>query len=283
MLMRNEMEKNTAIYGIDGKAVHEICFTDIAVAVSILNKKPFSDVKTLLAYNDVICAYHQRQTVLPMRFGEFFRQRTRLTAAIEKKESVCFRQLKTLHGHTEMCIRLIIPPSGACGPEKKTVPPVQGKTPGIAFLHYRKAIFNQQGRSHDDVQKKVKTIRRHFGGTYVEVKQECRAWDDFTVDLSCQNQDTPIQKQWLVSLYFLIRKTHLDIFRSRFEQIRDMRSIRNMISGPWPPFSFVDHEPDISANQGDGKNNTGTDFSGTGDFNVCNTITDRSNDESWKC
>ncbi len=263
MLMRNEMEKNTAIYGIDGEAVHEICFTDIAVAVSILNKKPLSDVKTLLAYNDVICAYHQRQTVLPMRFGEFFRQRTRLTAAIEKKERVYFRQLKTLHGHTEMCIRLIIPPSGPCNPENKTVHPVQRKTPGTAFLHDRKAFFDRQGRSRGDVQEKIQTLLRQLRGTYVEVKQENRAWEDAAADLSCQNENMPHQKQRLVSLYFLIRKTYLDIFQSRFEQTRDMRSIRNMISGPWPPFSFVDHEPDISTNQGDGKNNIGTDFPGT--------------------
>ena len=267
----DDMETNNKrmIPGIDGGAVREIRFKGVAGVVSMLDNPPDADVKTLLTYNDVIAAYHEHRTILPMRFGAFFRQRAHMMTALENNSETYLLKLKKLRGCTEMCIRFITVFSGAGDVEKKETGCIRKKTPGHDFLKHRKKIYEQQNCLPPEPHQISKLILQHLRGTYIEFKQECqvkqvcRFRESFisppppppppttTTTTTTHSRIMPETRdrdgEMLVSLFFLISKEQLALFRSRFQQIGEDSSIRSVISGPWPPFNFVDPESDVAA------------------------------------
>ena len=235
--------------GIDGEPVHEICSNKISAVISSLSKPPDTDVETLLAYHGVIDSYHQQQTVIPMRFAAVFRTHAHMITALNDNEKSYLLQLKRLHDCTEMCVRFISTSSHEDRVEKKepVLPPK--KISGTAFLQHRKAIYEQQNRLPPEIHEKAKVILQHFRGTYIEFKQESQPLKKVSTPLSLQGADQTNGNGVLISLFFLISKKNISLFRSRFKKISEHSSGKNMMSGPWPPFNFIDTESNLTINE----------------------------------
>jgi len=231
------------IPGIDGKAVHEICCNGIAGVVSVLDTVPDTKVKTLLAYNDVIAAYHQHRTVIPLRFGAFFKERSHMMTALKNNEKIYLMKLEKLHGCTEMCIRFIAPFPRVGRVEKKEMKGTCTKRSGTDFLMQRKKIYEQHNLLPPELHQLSARILTHLDGIYREYKQEVPSREKAADTLPGHENER------LVSLFFLISKEQLALFRSRFTELRKDLSIKTVMSGPWPPFTFVDTESDLSFHQ----------------------------------
>ncbi len=241
--------KEPILSAIDGEPVHELCSNTISGVISILNKVPGTDVKTLLAYHGVIESYHQRQTVLPMRFGAVFRQEAHMITALKNNEKSYLLQLKRLHGCTEMCIRFIATAPHENHVEEKE--PSQKKISGTAFLQHRKAIYERQNRLPSEPHQKSKSVLRHLKGTYIEFKQERRLLGNVSTTVPLPGADKTNDNRLLISLFFLISKKNIALFRSRFQEIPAVSSAGAgyMINGPWPPFNFIDAESCFAINR----------------------------------
>jgi len=115
-------------------------------------------------------------------------------------------------------------------------------SPGLVYLaaqklhHAEKEEFARQGL------RAIEKIREPFAGLYVKCKVENQ-----TPRIGNLTLFTP-----LLSLYFLVPMQSVDAFRKRFYSISVQKSPKLLLSGPWPPFNFV--EPDHA--QGQSKVNT---------------------------
>jgi len=242
-----EMGKNRELIipGIEGEPVHEICSNEISAVISTLSKPPDTDVKTLLAYHGIIDSYHQNRTILPMRFAAVFRTYAHMITALNNNEKSYLLQLKRLHGCTEMCVRFIStsPHEGPVEKKEPVLPPK--KISGTAFLQHRKAIYEQQNRLPAEIHEKARVIVQHFRGTYIEFKQERHPLGKVNTSLSLQGADKTNGNELLISLFFLISKENIFLFRSRFKKISEHSSGKHMMNGPWPPFNFIDTESNL--------------------------------------
>jgi hypothetical protein len=45
----------------------------------------------------------------------------------------------------------------------------------------------------------------------------------------------------LLSLHFLVARTAAEDFRERVQRLALPGEVKVLISGPWPPYNFVDH------------------------------------------
>ena len=244
-----EMEKSRELIlpaGVDGKPVHEIRSNEISAVISTLSRAPDTDVKTLLAYHGVIDSYHQHRTVLPMRFAAVFRKHAHMITALNNNEKSYLLQLKRLYDCTEMCIRFISTSSHkGCVEKKEPVLPPK-KISGTAFLQHRKAIYEQQNRLPPEIHEKARVILQHFRGTYIEFKQESQPLEKVSTPLSSKGIKKNNGNELLISLFFLISKKNISLFRSRFKKISEDSSGKHMMNGPWPPFNFIDTESNLS-------------------------------------
>ena len=246
-----EMGKNKELIlpGIDGEPVHEICSNKISAVISTLSKPPDTDVKTLLAYHGVIDSYHQQQTVIPMRFAAVFRTHAHMITALNDNEKSYLLQLKRLHDGTEMCVRFISTSSHEGCVEKKEPVLSPKKISGTAFLQHRKAIYEQQNRLPPEIHEKTKVILQHFRGTYIEFKQESQPLEKVSTPLSLKGAEKTNGNELLISLFFLISKKNISLFRSRFKKMSEHSSGKHMMNGPWPPFNFIDTESNLNINK----------------------------------
>jgi len=233
--------------GIDGEPVHELCSNKISGVISTLSKAPDTHVKTLLAYHGVIDSYHQHRTVIPMRFAAVFRTYAHMITALNNNEKSYLLQLKRLHDCTEMCVRFISTSPHEGRVEKKELPPKN--ISGTAFLQQRKAIYEQQNRLPIEIYEKARGILQHFRGTYVEFKQESQSLEKVSTPLPLQGADKTNGNELLISLFFLISKKNVSLFRSRFKTIPGYSSGKHMMNGPWSPFNFIDTESNLSLNE----------------------------------
>ncbi|SMC71081.1 Gas vesicle synthesis protein GvpL/GvpF [Desulfocicer vacuolatum DSM 3385] len=241
-----EMEKTRKLVppGIDGEPVHEICSNKISGVVSTLGKPPDTHVKSLLAYHGVIDSYHQNRTVIPMRFAAVFRTYAHMITALNNNEKSYLLQLKRLHDCTEMCVRFIS--NSPCCVKKKEPAISPKKISGTTFLQQRKAMYEQQNRLPPEIHEKTRDILQHFRGLYMEFKQESQPLEKDCPSLSLQGAEKTDGNALLISLFFLISKKNISLFRSRFQNICGSSSGRHMMNGPWPPFNFINTESNLT-------------------------------------
>ena len=114
--------------------------------------------------------------------------------------------------------KLRIPPSALHNP--------QSDTPGKTYLTERKAHYAQRERITNEMNIVVDRYRNAFAGLFVK----------------CTSEHHTFGNPQLVSVYFLVPKDSLNRFREVFRQIDIRESEKLLLSGPWPPYSFVQPE-----------------------------------------
>jgi hypothetical protein len=188
------------------------------------------DLATIWAHGSVVTALHRRHTVIPMRFGCMLTDKTAVIHLLAERYRHYRRLLKELQGCVEMGIRLLSPePSLAAetaSPRPDLFPPPadsQANSPGAgwAYLQGRRSHFHEQDRQSQDYRRIAGQCRSHFLGLFK--KTFC--------DAHHQGR--------LLSLAFLVPKSSLAAFGEAFRSFRSEPGTEVLLSGPWPPYSFV--------------------------------------------
>jgi hypothetical protein len=193
---------------------------DLAVATSPWRdgEAPL-DMARLLAYERTTAVLHATRTVVPLRFGCVMEDQSRILRWLEERGAEFEQLLGQLEGLDEMGLQLWseFPPAEELLPQEPLPTP-----PGARYL----AAARRRHASLTPLEERwVHNIRGSLEGFYRRQKSEAR----------------PAPEGRLVSLHFLIAKAAAADFRERVRRLVLPGGMKSMVSGPWPPYNFVDH------------------------------------------
>lgn len=232
--------------GIHGQAIETVSANGLCAAVTVLTGAvPPAQLKQLRRYGQVVAAYHQGHTTIPMRYGSIFRDKPQIAVHLEEQGHIYQALLPQLADSEEMGIRLLLPGAqvplspdqGSAGTSSdKSHATRPSPLAGKAYLARQKQRYGLADAYVQGAEKALFQWRELFKGLYVNCRWERPA------RVACQ-------KAPILSAYFLVHRQHLADFKKAFVRISQQRPEKALLSGPWPPYNFVRQEK----NEGDAR------------------------------
>jgi hypothetical protein len=195
------------------------------------------DTSRVLAYEKIIAFLHRCFTVIPMRYGCVLDEESQIIRLLESRNEAYTALLSELEGCVEIGIRAL-----PCDDplshdvEASSQHPIAREryspSPGLDYLAARKLHHAQKEEFARQGLRVIEKIREPFAGLYVKCKVE-----NHTPRIGNLTLFTP-----LLSLYFLVHKGSVDAFRKRFYSVSVQESPKLLLSGPWPPFNFIESD-----------------------------------------
>lgn len=240
------------IPGVDGQPVFLIDDGGLSVVVSGFLQpagSPAADVSSILDFEKVVAAFHRTRTVLPFRFGCVLDGEARAREALRERRAEYQALLLRLGGCVEMGIRLLLPLKGKepSGGEAAPVPAAR-TSPGVNYLRARKALYTEEDRfaSGEGDDPTVGRCRAAFAGVYEDSRSELPPIPGpgaFKGDRAApggkNGAETAVR---MASLVFLVKRDREEAFREAFRVLSREGGMKILLSGPWPPYNFVDGE-----------------------------------------
>jgi hypothetical protein len=263
----SEVQRQETLTGVGGQPVFPVAINGIGAAVSEISDAYLTpDVPRVMAYKKVIESFHSDRTVIPMRYGCVLRDRPQVIQLLKRNARRYESLLKELDGCAEMGIRVMIADCrlsiedlrnselGIRNSELENFDPQsairnpKSKITGRAYLAARKEHYAQEECITEAKNEIAEQFRAALAGLFVKCKVETapilnRQSATKTADNSpIPNQQSQIAdlQSSMLSLYFLVPKKSIDPFRRVFRHMRRrMETTKLLLSGPWPPYSFV--------------------------------------------
>jgi hypothetical protein len=233
------------LVGVDGQPVFLISHNGLTAVVSRINRmNDAPSISQLLAYKEVVESLHRSpavHSIIPMRYGCIADDEERILRLLEKHHPDYTALLKELEGCVEMGIRVLSAECGMrvaeCGSYKSGTPhsalrTPHSQTPGRAYLAARKASYAQEEKLNKQVEQCIERCRSAFEGLFKKSKAEVP---------SIVNRQSSIVNRF-PSMYFLLPGASVDAFRKAFRQLSKNETALFLLSGPWPPYNFVQPE-----------------------------------------
>ena len=183
------------------------------------------DVETALAYEKVVEYYFEQATVVPMRYGCWLRGPAEVAAWLGEHGAEYDALLEQLDGFAEMGVQLL---SGESAVANLAAPPPalpnhNGDATGAAYLSSRKRHYRSSDRSASQQNEVVDSLCGALAGSFARRKVE-----------------PPVAGPHLLSVYFLVPRIQVARFRDLVHEYGAAADAKLLLSGPWPPYNFVD-------------------------------------------
>lgn len=178
-------------------------------------------VSRLLAYAKVVSAFHAGRTVIPLRYGCMAEPESRIVELLQDRRAEYEALFGQLEGMVEMGLRVIFE-AGA----KRLFPApdaLHPSTPGAAYLALIRKRYTYPAALSPAEEQWANRICSSLSGIYVQQRRE--------VSGAAGGR--------LVSLYFLVPRTAVEDFRLGARRAVSCEGAKSLVSGPWPPYSFV--------------------------------------------
>jgi len=231
-----QCKQTQRVLGMGSQPISVVSHDGLSAAVSrVLPADVTPDVSRLLAYGNVVEAFHEDLTVIPLRYGCLFDKEHQIVRVLSERAEQWKTLLKELDGCVEMGIRSL-PENEEGGVDDEEIRRSYGKpevaracNSGRAYLSAIKAHYARQERIAREDIAGLQRCREALGGVSVKSKMDeplC-AW-------------LPRVRVPIPSLYFLIRRSDVESFRQAFREISSREPTGLLLSGPWPPYNFVE-------------------------------------------
>jgi hypothetical protein len=237
-IFRSERDRrNKPVRGVGAQPVFAVSNDGLSAAVSrVLPADLTPDVSRLLAYGNVVETLHADLTVIPLRYGCLLAEERQILRLLGERREEWNTLLRELDGCVEMGIRAL-PANGefkARNPKMRdsyVSPDAAGTpSPGRAYLAAKKARYVEEERIANEDIALLQRCRDALAGLSVKSKMETQSLCALHPKLHAP----------FSSLYFLIRRDKVPSFRRAFREISPVESARLLLSGPWPPYNFVE-------------------------------------------
>jgi hypothetical protein len=236
--------------GVDGQPVFLIPHNGLTAVASMINRmNALPSISQLLAYKEVVESLHRNPSVhslIPMRYGCIADDKAQILRLLEKHHPDYAALLEELEGCVEMGIRILIADCRLPMADFKTSihkienQKLQIANSGKSYLAARKAHFAQEEKINKQVKERIERCRSAFGGLFKKSKTEVPSSHNF--QSSIFDRQSSIANR-LPSLYFLVPEESVAAFRRAFRRLlKSSVSSSLLLSGPWPPYNFVEHE-----------------------------------------
>ncbi len=215
--------------GVGGRPVFVLAQNGLSVGLSeFAGSDRVPDIPQILAYEKVVEFFHRDLTLIPVRYGCELGGASEVLALLEKRRDEYGAILDDLEGLTEMGIHVLLDRPGA-GTESDTCPGAPQFFPlpcgsGAAYLAAKRQHYLGLDQAAGPERLLVEEVWASLAGLYARRKV---AFPDS-------------KRSRLLSLYFLVPRASLGPFRRAARHFRPKQSVKLLLSGPWPPYNFVD-------------------------------------------
>jgi hypothetical protein len=215
--------------GVGGHGVFTANYHGIGAALSEL-AEPDSppDISKLLVYETVVESFYRHLTVIPMRYGCRVESPREAIGLLRKNHAAYSALLHQLQGLGEMGVQILLDTAGD-GMESNAMPvrarslPLDWDT-GAAYLAAKRQRYLGLDRAGWQQRQLVEELCGSLCGSFVHHKVESPS----------------SSRGRLLSLYFLVPRDSIESFRRAAHLHPAHESVKLLLSGPWPPYNFVD-------------------------------------------
>ena len=216
--------------GVGGHRVFTSNYNGLGAALSKLPEPvPPFDMANRLAYERVVESLYRHLTVVPLRYGCRVESPYDAVVLLRENEDAYRALLRELDGYAEVGIQVQLGgrPAGSETPRHRILPdwfPVPSR---LSASLGRQATH--RGDGSDDLtamaqEAWVEDLCDSLHGSFVRRKVEAPS----------------SRKSRLLSLHFLVPRESVETFRSAARHLPTNPSFQLQLSGPWPPYNFVD-------------------------------------------
>lgn len=205
-----------ALRGIDDATVEAVPLGDLSVWLSRLEQRPDATLDRVRAHNGVIeAAASGEATPVPLRFGQWVADEQQLAGAIGARAEPLARTLERIAGAVEFGVRIADPAKVAAG-----AVPTPAESTGREYL--------ERLAERDRLDPRGEDLARQLRGA--------------TAGLVREERVEPLPSaHGLVTVAHLVDRKDIAAYRAAVTGFRDrFGDLRFLISGPWPPYSFVE-------------------------------------------
>jgi hypothetical protein len=213
--------------GVQGGEIQCVAHDELLAVVSPvaeLARVETPDAAELLAYERVIRSQHIVADAVPMRFGSVLPDEAAVRAHLDEQRATYVRTLTRIAGCVEMGVRVLVSvPQPPVASEQATHPPARS---GVDYLKALKRRYSAESQLRDDCAALEQSL-------VSKVAPLCR---EHRMELAPLRPGEPA----LCSVYFLVPREQVSAFRAALSPVVGGDPSRTTLSGPWPPFNFVD-------------------------------------------
>lgn len=215
--------------GVGGKPVFVLAQNGLSAGLSELPESDLvPDISQVLAYEAVVEDLYRDRTVIPVRYGCRLEDASDARELLERHRDEYGALLDELEGLAEMGLHVLLDGSGtgaendACSVPPKSFPLACNS--GAAYLAAKRERYLGLDRADLRERLLVEELWGSLTGLYVRHKVEF----------------PDVSRSLLLSLYFLVPRPSVESFRRAARQVHPRESVKLLLSGPWPPYNFVD-------------------------------------------
>jgi len=215
--------------GVLGNQIFLYPASDFAVVVSEHNSEDNLDPKSAVDHARVVADCFKHSTVLPFRFGTVFADDEALRRSVRSNQRQFNANVERLRGKAEMHLKVVLEDGGPNSPKYASSPCV-----GKEYLsRLRETATLQRER-----QTKAKAV-------FVQVH---RMFSPLEEEITCRCTDSG---KMLLDISHLIEHGNIERYQNKYSSVgQSMRDCQMMLSGPWPPYHFIQKSQRTSAQHG---------------------------------
>jgi hypothetical protein len=204
--------------GVAGQPLFLVGNHGLSAAVSAIRSSDLvPTAPRVWEYEKALESINRHQAVVPLRYGTVFGHKRQLIGLLQERGPKYEALLRRLDGCVEMGIRAFLPRR----PRRRRP---AAHLSGAAYLTAQRERYAGDDRLALEQEIMAKRISGFLSGLF----RRCKRESGFLAGRRC------------LSLYFLVPKKRLRNFRRAFATMRVNQEIELFLSGPWPPFNFVE-------------------------------------------
>jgi len=239
LFVKNNQEKlNTlliAMKGISGANLYAVSFDEISAVVCDIKRADFiADKKNAIEYAGLIENMAQQFTLLPMRFGSIMNSTEIISNMLEKNYSGFQKNLQKVENKSEFGLKIFCD-TGKLKAELNLKSEETSETSQKPDTENKNSVFkeyiNQKLKAHrleETLMGYIDSVIAEFNGFLIELNAEKKIKKMTTATT-------------IIDAVFLIDKDKKAELVRAIEDMQGKYSELNFIlTGPWPPYSFVD-------------------------------------------
>jgi hypothetical protein len=226
-----------------GGPLHLLACGQLGAVVSVLraadagdagDARPAATTDNLVRHEQVVEAVCAAGAALPVRFGTVLPTAEAVTRALAAQEDTLRADLGRIGDKIEEGVAVLWPSAGATstmaqpsaevgGRAGDDAAPGRGGRRGVAYLRGRQAEY----RRAEANQARAEALARDLDAALRPHALDCRR-------SLCPSERLALRDR------YLLERTQASAFQATFDEVRQRHpEVRFLLSGPWPPYSFV--------------------------------------------
>ncbi len=174
----------------------------------------------------VIAGCFARSTVLPFRFGTTFTDDDALRRSVRSNQRHFMANVERLRGKAEMHLKVLVDDGCAENLMATQQAPVNGRAAGTEYLsHLRETASRQRER-----QSKARALSVQMHRMFLPLAEE----------VTCKRMESG---KMLLDIAHLVDRKTVERYQNKYSTATiQMKDCAMQLSGPWPPYHFVQRE-----------------------------------------